>query len=56
MKVLLDEYQQNLRGRSIAVLVVRARSNRLDDLLPQLELCRAAMRSIRPGEVKRVGL
>jgi hypothetical protein len=49
------EYQQNLAGRGIAVLIVRARSNRLRDLLPHLEACRSIMRSIRPGEVVRVG-
>jgi hypothetical protein len=49
------EYQQNLAGRRIAILVVRARSNRLADLLSNVEACRAIMSSIRPGEVKRVG-
>jgi hypothetical protein len=29
------QYQQNLAGRSIAVLIVRAKSNRLADVLPQ---------------------
>ena len=49
------QYQQNLAGRSIAILIVRARSNRLDDLLPHLEACRSIMSSIQPGEVRRVG-
>ena len=49
------QYQQNLAGRSIAILVMRARSNRLADLLQHLEACRAIMSSIRPGEVIRVG-
>jgi hypothetical protein len=44
-----------LAGRSIAILIVRARSNRLDDLLPHLEACRSIMSSIQPGEVRRVG-
>ena len=48
-------YQQNLAGRRIAILVVSARSNRLADLLPHLEACRAVMNSIRPGEVIRIG-
>ena len=39
------QYRQNLAGRRIAILIVRAKSNRLEDLLP----------SIRPGEVIRVG-
>jgi hypothetical protein len=49
------QYQQNLAGRRIAILIVRARSNRLEDLLPHLEACRSIMSSIRPGEVIRVG-
>lgn len=49
------QYQQNLAGRSIAVLIVRARSNRLEDLLPHLEACGSIMSSIRPGEVRRLG-
>ena len=48
-------FQQNLAGRRIALLVLRARSNRLADLLQHLEACRAMMSSIRPGEVIRVG-
>ena len=28
------EYEQNLAGRSIAILILRAKSNRLADLLP----------------------
>jgi len=49
------KYQQNLAGRSIAILIVRARSNRLKDLLPHIEACRSIMSSIQPGEVIRVG-
>jgi predicted nuclease of predicted toxin-antitoxin system len=49
------EYQQNLAGRSIAILIVRARSNRLQDLLPHVEMCRSIMTSIRPGELIRIG-
>jgi hypothetical protein len=48
-------YQQNLAGRSIAILIVRTGSNRLMDLLPHVDACRSAMRSIQPGEVVRVG-
>jgi hypothetical protein len=49
------EYQQNLQGRTIAVLIVRAKSNRLQDLLPHVEACRATISSIQPGEMIRVG-
>jgi hypothetical protein len=49
------QYQQNLEGRRIAILIVRARSNRLQDLLPHLEACRSIMKAIQPGEAIRVG-
>jgi predicted nuclease of predicted toxin-antitoxin system len=49
------EYQQNLTGRRIAVLVIRARSNRLSDLLPRAEECVAALRTIKPGQIVRIG-
>jgi predicted nuclease of predicted toxin-antitoxin system len=49
------QYQQNLLGRSIAVIIVRAQSNRLADLLPYVEACRSIISSIQPGEISRVG-
>ena len=49
------QYQQNLAGRRIAVLIVRARSNRLVDLLPHLGASRSIISSIQPGDVMRVG-
>ena|ERR1017187_7626539 len=49
------QYQQNLVGRRIAVLIVRAKSNRLVDLLPHLAECRSIMSSIQPGQSMRVG-
>jgi hypothetical protein len=49
------QYEQNLNGRSLAILIIRAKSNRLADLLPHVEACRAIMRSIQPGQAIRVG-
>ena len=49
------EYQRNLAGTKIAILIVRAKSNRLKDLLPYAPACLAAMRSIRPGQLVRIG-
>jgi hypothetical protein len=49
------QYQQNLAGRSISILILHARSNRLHDLLQLMGSCRSVMSSIRPGEVIRVG-
>ncbi len=49
------QYQQNLAGRRIAILVVRAKSNRLADLLAHIEAGLSIMASIRPGQVIRAG-
>jgi len=49
------QYQQSLVGRRIAVLIVRAKSNRLADLLPHLAECRSILSSIQPGQLMRVG-
>jgi hypothetical protein len=49
------QYEQNLAGRNIAILIVRARSNRLVDVLPLVPACRSIMGSIQPGQVIRVG-
>lgn len=56
--ITLDEgfrYQQNLSGRKIAVRLVRAKSNRLTDLLPWAEHCRRAISTIQPGQIVLVG-
>lgn len=49
------QYQQNLTGRKISVLVLRARSNRLADLLSLIPACEDALRSIKPGQVVEIG-
>jgi predicted nuclease of predicted toxin-antitoxin system len=48
--------QQSLRGRSISLLVVRARSTNLDDLLVLLPDVLGALEILGPGEVIRIGL
>jgi hypothetical protein len=48
-------YQQNLAKTNISVLLIRARANRIDDVLPHIPDCLAALRSIEPGEVVYVG-
>jgi hypothetical protein len=48
------EYQQNLTARKIAIVVFRARSNRLKDLLPLVRACLASIESIRPGQIVRI--
>ncbi len=48
-------YQQNLDSVRIAVLILHARSNRIPDLLPLLPDCIAALETIQPRQVVRVG-
>jgi hypothetical protein len=40
------QYQQNLAGRRISVVVTGAVSNRLSDLLPFAEACNEAIRGL----------
>lgn len=49
------KYQQNMTGRSVAVVVLCAKSNRLPDLLPLMPACRQALLSISPGQIVEVG-
>ena len=49
------QYQQNLAGFEIGVVVLAAPSNRLQDLLPLLREAGEASQSARPGEVRIVG-
>ncbi len=48
-------YQQNLRRRKIAIVVFRAESNRLKDLLPHLAATVVLLQSIKPGQIVNVG-
>jgi hypothetical protein len=48
------EYEQNLKGRKISVILVSANSSRLADLLPLVPALLSALRSIRVGELIRV--
>lgn len=49
------EFQQNLKSRHIAVLLVRARSSRLKDLLPHVPEILNKLGSPQPGGLIRVG-
>jgi predicted nuclease of predicted toxin-antitoxin system len=48
-------YQQNLAGRKIAIVILRAQSNRLTHLSPHFPACAQALQSIKPGEIIYVG-
>jgi hypothetical protein len=49
-------YQQNLAHFSIAIVILRARSNRMIDLLPHADSCLAEIRSIQPGQIIVIGV
>ena len=49
------EYEQTLEGRKIAIIIVRAKSNRLADLLQLVPDCIVALTSVRPGQLVRIG-
>jgi hypothetical protein len=48
------EYQQNLTGRNIAIIIFRAKSNRLKDLLALAPTCLAQIKSIQPRQIVRI--
>lgn len=48
------EYQQNLAGTTIAILILRGNSNRLADLLPLVPDMLKTMRLARKGEIIRI--
>lgn len=49
------EHQQNIAGSGIGLVVLIARSNKREDTLPLAPLIAAALASLRPGQVIRVG-
>jgi hypothetical protein len=48
-------YQQNLAGSALAVLVLVAQTSDIDDLRPLVPRALDAIRTIRPGDVIRMG-
>ncbi len=49
------QYQQDLRAAGVAVVVLVASSNRLDDLEPLVPRLREALKQIAPADLVRVG-
>jgi len=45
------EYQQNLTTRKLRIIIFRANSNRLKDLLPLVPTCLARIKSLELGKV-----
>jgi hypothetical protein len=48
-------YQQNLSAYSVAVIVLKARRNRIEDLKPLVPGIHQALSLIAPGQVIRLG-
>ena len=49
------QFQQNLAAHAIAVVLIRARSNRIDDLRPLVPQILAAVAASEPGTIRVVG-
>ena len=49
------EYQQNLKERRIAILLLVSRSNQIEDLAPIVPAALTALAMILPGQVVRIG-
>jgi predicted nuclease of predicted toxin-antitoxin system len=47
-------YQQNLLNRKIALLILVAPSNQIEDLVPLVPAALAALKNIQPGSVVRL--
>ena len=48
------EHQQDLRNVDLALVLLRARSNKIEDIVPLVDGVKAALSSARPGVVVRV--
>ena len=48
-------YQQNLACRAISLVIIRAKSNRVPDLLPHVPAILTAVPSLKLGEVIQIG-
>ena len=47
-------FGQNLAGRTIAIVIVLTKSNRLGDLVPHATECVSQISQVRPGQVVHV--
>ena len=49
------KYQQNMTGRSVSIVILCAKSNRMKDLLPLIPACVQAFQALLPGRIVEVG-
>src|SRR5271156_783317 len=49
------EYEQNLKHRDIAIIVIHAKSSQLVDLLPRVPEILRALESVKRGQLTKIG-
>jgi predicted nuclease of predicted toxin-antitoxin system len=49
------KHQQNMTGRRISLMILRAKSNRIQDVSPLIPACSQALLSVRHGQIIEVG-
>jgi predicted nuclease of predicted toxin-antitoxin system len=49
------QYQQNLHGAKISVLVLYSKSSTLGGLAPLAPSCTQALLSLKPGQIRQIG-
>lgn len=50
------EYQQNIPRAGLGIVVLRAQTNRIEDILPMLSRLLAVLPNVKPGTVTYVGV
>ena len=48
-------HQQNLAGRKLSIIAIRARTNQLEDLLPFVDVILNALRTMTPSQIVPIG-
>lgn len=48
------QFQQNLAPRNIGIVLIRAKSSRVADIIPHIPACLVALRSIKAGQVIQI--
>jgi len=49
-------HRQNIAGRNVAILIIHAASNDLDDIRPHVPQALVALKAIKPGQIVEVGI
>jgi predicted nuclease of predicted toxin-antitoxin system len=49
------QFQQNLAGCKIKILLIRAKSSRVADILPLIPACLVALHSVKPAQLLQIG-